>query len=211
MIRFLLLVFCLLGPIHGEETTVANLLPGLSSEEFQERKEAMKKLEAYAEKHPQKTIKELQPILRKLSDPEARLRLTTVAKKLLNLEPTKALFGFTFSLNESATYNEKPVTGVVVSYVVRDSRAQLAGLRVQDTILAIDGTPFPRDLTQAEIQDIFARQVPEKKVTLTILRAGELIDFPARPKLENHLPEILEERQLKYKQWLQEPSEKETE
>jgi serine protease Do len=66
--------------------------------------------------------------------------------------------------------------GVLVVSVTEDSPADRAGLQVEDVITKIDST----DVTnEAQLRDLIARTPPGQKLTLTVVRGGQVKTLPA--------------------------------
>ena len=204
MIRHLLIALCLLGLVRGEEPTLADIVPGLSAEEFKDREAAMAKIKAYTDAHPRKSLKELPPLLRKINDPEAKLRLRKIALDLLKIKTTKSLFGFTFLPRPGLSIEGKATTGVSIFEVIDDFPAKRAGLKDRDIIFAINGKLFPKNCPEEDLRKIFASQEPDKQVTLSVLRGGNVIELGISPQEAPLEPEVVRERLLLYENWLRE-------
>ena len=203
MIRYLLLTCFLFGPVRGDEQSLADLAPGLSSENFKDRQAAMERIQAYAIENPEKSLKELRPLIKTTRDPEGRNRLLKVAKDL-KIKKTRTLFGFTFFLRRNVIHEGKPITGVLLQVVMPGTAAQRDGLKPRDMILTLNGKPFPNDLPEIEVRKIFAEQIPGKKVALVIQRSGKTINLQVSPKEEPANELLMKERLLEFEDWLRE-------
>ena len=95
------------------------------------------------------------------------------------IEPTAAQnFTSTFSGQTGVVglYAEKIDQHVVISIVFPNGSADLAGLRVGDVILAIDGVTLDQDTDSSEA-GLMIRGAPGTNVNLKILRDGQELDF----------------------------------
>ncbi len=64
--------------------------------------------------------------------------------------------------------------GLVVSHVAPGGPGQKAGIRVFDLVVRAEGRPVS---SMGELRRILSRRRPGEKVTITLLRAGELLDL----------------------------------
>lgn len=95
------------------------------------------------------------------------------------IEPAAAQnFTSTFSGQTGVVglYAEKIDQQVVISIVFPDGSAALAGLRVGDVILAIDGVTLDQDTDSSEA-GLMIRGAPGTSVHIKILRDGQVLDF----------------------------------
>lgn len=75
-----------------------------------------------------------------------------------------------------------------VRFVQPDSPAQQAGIRIGDVLIAIDGQPVETTEQASKI----IRANPNKRLTLTLRRNGEVLTVPVVPRLEEE--QVLEPR-----------------
>jgi DNA damage-binding protein 1 len=80
--------------------------------------------------------------------------------------------GFSISGGTDAP-NEDGTTAVLVSRVDEKGAARLAGLKVGDRILSVNGTPFS-DVSHADAVDIIKTAIPTMRITMMIERAKDL-------------------------------------
>jgi len=203
MIRHLFFAFCLIKLAHGEEPSLADLVPKLSAEEFNTRKAAMEKIQALAKKHPEDTLRKIPHFIKNTKDPEVRLRLREVAFNL-KFNTTKSLFGFTFLVDRGTKFEGDVVAGIVLREVVDNYPAKRAGLKNRDIILTLHGKPFPKNLPEEDIREIFASQTHGKKVPLVVQRHGETIDIDVTPMRIEIDQDIKEKLRLDFDDWLRE-------
>ncbi len=68
--------------------------------------------------------------------------------------------------------------GIGVAQVVAGSPAHLAGLRVDDVILSVDGAPVE---DASDLQRLLVRDAIDRTIRLSILRSGAVVEVEARP------------------------------
>lgn len=204
IVLFLLLSACLAGraPVMPLPFDAA----ALSGDDFQERKEATAALRLWAKQNRAEALEKLPVLLASARHPEVTSRLLQVIEEIyLDKEP--GFLGIQFFLSpEPFEYGGKEVRGVSISRLVPQGPCELAGLKMEDVILALDGVTFPLNLTQRDVPDIVGSFPAGQVLTVTFSRKGEVRKLPVtmgkRPEnLQSRA--LAEKRRREFQEWLE--------
>ncbi|QTN33136.1 serine protease [Akkermansiaceae bacterium] len=162
----------------------ADLLGGLSSEEFQVREKAQEDLLGWAREKPDVRAASLAD-LPKNEDPEIRKRSHEILRALSDddyMTEGQGYLGIMMGeeiLNGAA--GEKPAAAIRISYVMKESPASAAGLKVGDLILSLDGKSWPAEGALDAFMQSVAAKKPLVNVVLKVRRgAGEPIEITVK-------------------------------
>ena len=161
----------------------AEPLANLKSEEFRQRESAQADLLAWARKQAEPAMDELFRYSRVADDPEVRERCLDVLRELVNDEYLKDGEGFIGIqmldewAKEGIPGDPKPRGVIRVILVVADSAAQQAGLQVNDLIAGMDDLVWRERAASLLFREQIRQLKPDTKVTLKVLRNGNLMDL----------------------------------
>ena len=161
----------------------AEPLANLKSEEFRQRESAQADLLAWARKQAEPAMDELFRHSRVADDPEVRERCLDVLRELVNDEYLKDGEGFIGIqmldewAKEGIPGDPKPRGVIRVILVVADSAAQQAGLQVNDLIAGMDDLVWRERAASLLFREQIRQLKPNTKVTLKVLRNGNLMDI----------------------------------
>ncbi len=162
----------------------ANALEGLRAEEFRTRELAQTRLLAWARERPQAAMDELFRVSRTADDPEVRERCLAVLRELVNDEYLKEGEGYIGIRMQDEVANVpgdlKPRNVIRVVQVVADSAAHEAGVQLNDLIAGLDDKVWHGEAASLPFSNRIRQFKPGNRVTLRILRNGELIDLTVK-------------------------------
>lgn len=173
----------------GQDAALRGWVGALASEDFKERVEAQDKILEWANANPGKSKAVLLKEFEVAKDPEVRLRLRESLKTVVvgdhQANNAAGYLGITMEDVNGGVPVPNPKPGVLVKAVQPGSPAELAGIKKQDVILAMDKIrwegPEAREALIAEVKKLR----PGAEVKLEVLRGAETLKLPvvlgARP------------------------------
>ncbi len=173
--------------VSGAEEGMAEWIGRLSSESFKDRVEAQARISEWARERPDVAKKILLREHEAATEPEARLRLRESLKDLVidshRKEHGEGYLGISMTDFQGALPGGD--TGILVRMVVAGHPADLAGLKVNDIILAFgDFRCAGPGATEALVAEV-KKWKPGAEVKLEVLWNGQKMDLPvtlgARP------------------------------
>lgn len=192
------------GVLRAMEAPPA-VIARLSAEDFRKRETAQEELLAWARQHPAGAMDELFRLSRVAPEPETRERCLAVLRELVNDEFSRDGEGFIgISMrDELATVpgDPKPRGAIRVVQVLRDSAAARAGLRLNDLIVGLDELVWREEAPSQPFSDKIRGMKPETRISLKILRDGDLVALEMKLGRRPLLPEspFLDQRQMDLK------------
>lgn len=183
--------------VMSAETVIlpSDVISGLKAPEFKTREQAEVKLLAWGRLHLEASKDILWRQLEVADDPEVRERCMHVLRTLViddYLKEGEGYLGINMREGVQNVPNDKRPRGVVfVSQVMPDSAADLAGIKVNDAIVGLDGTIWYGGNPRDDFSQMIRAKKPVSKVSLKILRDGKVFELEAvlgrRPSRLNSL------------------------
>ncbi len=213
----------LLAVFASGEEVPKQLLDGLSADQYKQREEYQVELEKWVNDKGATAISSIYGVYTKSDDPEVRSRCLRVLRAQSDKE----------YLNEGQGYlgvqlweeivglpgDDKPRVCARVTFIMPDSQAELAGIRVGDVLTALDGKKWYERGAMNELIQIISSHKPLRKVIFQVKRVGEaeLIEVPVilgkRPVADLRMMGIDDLKQLEkeardahFKEWLKKQS-----
>ncbi len=162
--------------VHGEALP-ADLVRGLSSEQFKEREESEGKLLEWVATRGDNAVKAVHGLAIGSEDPEVRRRCSDILKELSDrdyLKDGKGYLGIMMAEERVAMDgDEKPRFGIRIQHVVENSPASDSELMRNDLIVALDGKKWHDGGAMEDFMAKIADMKPLRSVVLTVVRAEE--------------------------------------
>ena len=180
-----MMVTCWVLPVFSWSAQLPDsILSNLSSEEFIKRESAQAELLLWAREQRGPAIEELFRQTRFAGHPEVRERCMDVLRDLVNedyLRDGKGYLGIRMQ-DEIANIPGDPKTRSVirVTLVMPDSAAERGGLQVNDLIVGLADQVWHQGLASMPFGEKVRDMKPGTKVSLKILRNGNLMDFEVK-------------------------------
>lgn len=156
------------------------MLSGLKSEQFKVREQAQAEMLEWARANKAAAMDELFQQSQSAEDPEQRVRCLAVLRELVLEEFELQGEGFVGvqMLDVLATLKkgDKPeaLRAVRITQILPGMAAEAAGLKVNDTILGLNGTRWSHEVASVSFMDSIKKTKPGTKVRLEVLRVEEL-------------------------------------
>jgi C-terminal processing protease CtpA/Prc len=194
-------------------------LAGLKSEDFRKREAAQSELLAWSRERPEEAMEQFLTHWRVADDPEVRDRCQDILRELVSdlyLKDGEGFIGIRMQ-DEWADIPGDPKRRAVirVAQLVPDAAAEKAGIQLNDLIAGLGDQTWHEGLASMQFTDKIRKMKPDTKVTLKVLRDGNLRDIEVtlgrRPLRADHLFETDEfiaaaeraEKEAYFRRWLE--------
>jgi hypothetical protein len=209
MKAILFFIFTCTSFVVADPADLSGLLPGLGSEDFKVREEALNKMNRLVadKSRRQESLEEIRKLWLAETNPEIRARLFTLGLDLSS--PGKgSLFGFRFVERPPIEVNGLRLTTISVMEVIADSPAEKAGLRANDLIYGANRRFLGVEKSLDDVLQFFKYLNPEETHGLLVLRGDEHLVIKVKPETQELTRSEQAMRKKKWLQWLQSPREK---
>lgn len=159
-------------------TEIRQFVEGLGHQRFQERETAHRELLRLSEGHLDILLDECLPIYSRTDDPEVRVRLGEIFRRIFEsqvLNRPRGFLGIRIAAGQTVDPNGVPVPVILVRQAVDNSPAASAGIRSGDMILGIDAFDMGQDRLLDAFLDYIQRKGPEATVKLSLKRGDQTL------------------------------------
>ncbi len=214
----LLLLFLTVCFVFGLEIPPGPLLD-LKSEDFRKREVAQAELLAWQREKPEEAMEQFYTQWRVADDPEVRVRCLAILRELVGGMYLKDGEGFIGIRMQDELANipgdPKPRAVIRVTQLVPDAAAEKAGIQINDLIAGLGDQTWHEGLASVHFMGIIRKMKPDTKVTLKVMRDGNLRDIEVtlgrRPLSADHPFEPYEaiaaaeraEKEAYFRRWLE--------
>lgn len=156
------------------------MLSGLKSEQFKVREQAQAEMLEWARTNKAAAMDALFQQSQSAADPEQRARCLAVLRELVLEEFELQGEGFVgiqmLDVLATLKQGEKPeaLRAVRITHILPGMAAEAAGLKVNDTILGLNGKRWSHEVASVSFMDSIKKIKPGTKVRLEVLRIEEL-------------------------------------
>lgn len=168
-------------PFAIADGLAGKLVSELADGEFRTREHAQSELLAQARRKPVESMDELFHLSRTSGDPEIRQRCLAILRELLRDQYMSEGQGFVGIGRADKTIEiagrTEPCHGVFVTSVRSGTPAERAGIRVNDLIIALNGSEWKQGVASEAFADQIAAIKPGTKVSLSIFRDDKRIEL----------------------------------
>jgi predicted metalloprotease with PDZ domain len=179
------------------EEVPKELVEGLASEKFKRREESQQVVEKWANEKGPAAVSAIYKLYISSDDPEVRNRCYRILRVLSEkdyMNDGKGYLGVQLA-EEMIEGEDKPRFGIRITYIMPGSQAEVAGIKVGDVIVSMDGKKWNEQGALNELINTVASYKPLRKVVFDINRQGEqkLLEIPVilssnwRKKLEKSI------------------------
>lgn len=156
-------------------------LADLKSEDFRKREAAQSGLLAWARERPAEAMEQFYTQWRVADDPEVRDRCLNILRELMGdlyLKDGEGFIGIRMQ-DEMANIpgDPKPRAVIRVTQLVPDAAAEKAGIQLNDLIAGLGDRTWHEGLASMHFMDKIRKMKPDTRVTLKVLRDGNLRDI----------------------------------
>jgi hypothetical protein len=185
-VKWIAIVVLLIPPSLGNSFELPKCFDRLSSSEFQTRESAQADLLAWARQNPDPAMAELFKQSRAASDPEVRERCIEILRSLVGdeyLKEGEGYIGIALGLNDEVLVvpgDPTPRNAIRVTEVRADTPGQLAGMQLNDLIVALEGTIWRGVEASPLFRERIKAMKPDSNANLTVLRDGKLVELKVK-------------------------------
>lgn len=185
-ITWIAILVLLISPGAGNSFELPKSFENLGSSEFQARESAQAELLAWARLNPDPAIAEFFKQSWAASDPEVRERCMEILRSLVGdeyLKEGEGYIGIALGLIDEVLAvpgDPAPRNAIRVTEVRADTPGQLAGIQLNDLIVALEGTTWRGVEASLLFRERIKTMKPDSDANLTILRDGKLVELKVR-------------------------------
>ena len=170
----------------GRSVALPACFENLGSPEFQTRESAQSDLLEWARQRPEPAMAELFKQSQDATDPEVRERCLEILRGLVGdayLKEGEGYIGIALGLNDeilTVPGDPAPRNAIRVIEVRANTPGQLAGIQLNDLIVALEGKTWREGGASALFRERVKAMKPDADASVTILRDGKLVDLKVK-------------------------------
>jgi hypothetical protein len=182
----ILFVTMLVSSSIGTGVELPGIFENLGSPKFQARESAQSDLLAWARQRPEPAMAELFKQSQDATDPEVRERCLEILRSLvgdLYLKEGEGYIGIALGLNDEILRvpgDPTPRNAIRVIEVRANTPGQLAGIQLNDLIVALEGKTWREGGASALFREQVKAMKPDANASVIILRDGKLVDLKVK-------------------------------